>query len=120
MVNDNSNVVGNALLQALQLKYQSEIQSSKATLMVYLTKAVGIGEHPQHLEEMDKLIESLETSSGKLERLQQYFGMDGAKNHLLASGVGLGDGCAGSHTAEHSSRHSQHHYTNGANTDVQE
>ena len=118
MVNDNSNVVGNALLQALQLKYQSEIQSSKATLMVYLTKAVGIGEHPQHLEEMDKLMEEMANSYDKLECLQRYFGMDGGKNHLLASGVGLGDG-HNSLSTEHSSSHSQHHYTNGTNADVQ-
>jgi hypothetical protein len=109
MVNDNSNVVSNALLQALQLKYQSEIQSARATMMVYLTKAVGIGEHPQHLEEMDKLMEIMENSCGKLECLQQYFGMNSVDNQLLASGVGLGDG----DSDNNSSSHSKHHYTSG-------
>ena len=115
MVNDNSSVVGNALLRSLELKYQSEIQSSRATLMVYLTKAVGIGEHPQHLEEMDKLMEEMANSYDKLECLQRYFGTNGNKNELLASGIGLG----GEQVVDTSSTHSQLHYTNGTSGDVQ-
>ena len=115
MVNDTSCVVGNALLRSLELKYKSEIQSSRATLMVYLTKAVGIGEHPQHLEEMDKLMEEMANSYDKLECLQRYFGKNGNKNELLASGIGVGDELA----VNSSSTHSQLHYTNGTNKDVQ-
>ena len=39
-----------------------------------------------------QLMEIMENSCGKLECLQQYFGMNSVDNQLLASGVGLGDG----------------------------
>ena len=44
-----------SMLNALRLKYEAEIEHAKTTMMIYLNSSVGIGEHPQHLEEMDKL-----------------------------------------------------------------
>jgi hypothetical protein len=43
------------LQDALELKYRAQIAEAKATLSIYFENSVGIGEHPQHLEEMDKL-----------------------------------------------------------------
>ena len=60
------------MIEALILKYQSEMAEAEATLMVYFTNPVGIGEHPQHLEEMDKLIEKLANSKDKLDALIVY------------------------------------------------
>ena len=98
MVNDNKRIVSTALLQSLSLKYQSEIQAARATMMVYLTNAVGIGEHPQHLEEMDKLMETIEHSKGKLECLEKYF--NGGDADLLGFSITPGG------------KSSEHHYTN--------
>ena len=47
------------MFDALVHKYQSQMLESEASLMVYFTSPVGIGEHPQHLEEMDKLVEKI-------------------------------------------------------------
>ena len=47
-----------AILQALEDKYQAQISEADATIKIYLEKPVGIGEHPQHLEEIDKLMTS--------------------------------------------------------------
>jgi len=55
------------MYDALVKKYESEIAESEATLMVYMENPVGIGEHPQHLEEMDKFVEKLATANDKLE-----------------------------------------------------
>ena len=44
------------MIKALQDKYDAIISESEATIEIYLTKPVGIGEHPQHIEEVDKLI----------------------------------------------------------------
>lgn len=66
--------ISNALYLALESKYQSEINSSKATLLIYFNNSVGIGEHPQHLEEMDKLVENITSNNDKLETLRNYFG----------------------------------------------
>ena len=45
------------MLDALRLRYEADYKQSKLTLDIYLKNAVGIGEHPQHFEEMDKLVE---------------------------------------------------------------
>ena len=44
----------NPLFKALVKKYESDIASGFATMIVYFDSSVGIGEHPQHLEEMEE------------------------------------------------------------------
>ena len=60
------------MAEALRLKYLSEIANAEVTLNIYLTNPVGIGEHPQHLEEMDKLVEQLANAKDKLDALSQF------------------------------------------------
>ena len=66
-------MVYNKLLQASIDKYKAEISEALATLEVYFTNPVAIGEHPDLLTEIDKYIEKLEAATGKLETLQRYF-----------------------------------------------
>jgi hypothetical protein len=40
------------LRDALEAKYKAQMLEAKATLSIYFNNSVGIGEHPQHLEEM--------------------------------------------------------------------
>ena len=63
--------IAEKMYEALSLKYSSEIAEAEATLLVYLTSPVGIGEHPQHLEEMDKLVEKFANAQDKLESLEK-------------------------------------------------
>jgi hypothetical protein len=68
----NKNMSTSTLLyEALELKYLAQIAEAKATLSIYFENSVGIGEHPQHLEEMDKLIAQLADAQDKLEALNQ-------------------------------------------------
>ena len=62
----------NGLIQALEDKYEAEISAAHATINIYLTNSVGIGEHPQHLEEVDKLVEKIATAEEKIKVLQQF------------------------------------------------
>ena len=64
-----TNDINYALYQSLKMKYDAEIQECKSTLLIYFNNPVAIGEHPQHLEEMDKLLEKMANSSDKLEIL---------------------------------------------------
>ena len=66
-------MVYNKLLQASIDKYKAEISEALATLDVYFTNPVAIGEHPDLLTEIDKYIEKLESATGKLETLNTYF-----------------------------------------------
>ena len=65
--------VGSELMKALMSKYQSEITCAKATLSIYVNNPVGIGEHPQHLEEIDKLIDQIASSEDKLGVISNHF-----------------------------------------------
>jgi hypothetical protein len=64
------------LQDALELKYRAQIAEAKATLSIYFENSVGIGEHPQHLEEMDKLIAQLTEAEDKLESLKNLKFLD--------------------------------------------
>ncbi|MBC8430063.1 MAG: hypothetical protein H8D92_01565 [Pelagibacteraceae bacterium] len=63
----------NPLFRALIKQYESNIASAYATLIVYFDNPVGIGEHPQHLEEMDKLVEQIASAEDKLQALNKHF-----------------------------------------------
>jgi hypothetical protein len=55
---------------ALIKKFEAEIAEAKATLEIYFASAVGIGEHPQIIDEMNKQLENLSCAEGKLQSLQ--------------------------------------------------
>ena len=59
-----------AILQALEDKYQAQISEADATIKIYLDHSVGIGEHPQHLEEIDKQLQKIVDAQEKLKELQ--------------------------------------------------
>ena len=61
------------LVNALKTKYDADYQMHKANLDIYLNNPVGIGEHPQHFEEMDKLVESMTAARDKLEVLNDEY-----------------------------------------------
>ena len=54
------------ILDALIDRYNAQISEAKATLEIYLNKSVGIGEHPQHIDEVDKLIAKIATAKENL------------------------------------------------------
>jgi len=61
-----------ALLQALEDRYNAEISNADATIQIYLNNSVGIGEHPQHLEEIDKQLRKIGHAKEKLEVLKDF------------------------------------------------
>ena len=61
------------LVQALKTKYDADYKMHKANLDIYLNNPVGIGEHPQHFEEMDKLVELMTAARDKLEVLNKEY-----------------------------------------------
>lgn len=60
------------MIDALTYKYESEIAETEATLWIYFNNPVAIGEHPQHLEEMDTIIEKMANAKDKLETLKEF------------------------------------------------
>ena len=61
-----------AILTALEDRYKAQISEADATLKIYLENSVGIGEHPQHLDEVDKLIQKIANAEENLKVLQEF------------------------------------------------
>ena len=61
-----------AIIDALEAKYEAQILEADATLKIYLDHSVGIGEHPQHIEEIDKLVDKIAQAEEKIKVLQQF------------------------------------------------
>ena len=60
------------MTSALRARYEADIAEADVTINIYLNSSVGIGEHPQHLEEVDKLVEKIATAEEKIKVLQQF------------------------------------------------
>jgi|TARA_R110001592_G_scaffold78273_1_gene234958 hypothetical protein len=63
----------NPLFKALLKKYEADIAAAFAVLIVYFDNSVGIGEHPQFIEEMDKQLDILASAEEKLNALNKHF-----------------------------------------------
>jgi len=61
-----------AIIIALEARYEAQIAEADATLKIYLENSVGIGEHPQHIDEVDKQIEKIANAEEKIKVLQQF------------------------------------------------
>ena len=60
------------ILEALEKRYEAQIAEADATIKIYFENSVGIGEHPQHIDEVDKLIEKIATAEEKLQVLKEF------------------------------------------------
>jgi len=61
------------MLDALRKKYEAQIADAYASALVYLNSAVGIGEHPQFVDELDKLINKISSAEESIQTLNKYF-----------------------------------------------
>jgi|TARA_R100000329_G_scaffold54522_1_gene49714 hypothetical protein len=61
------------IIKALSKKYESQIAEAKAVITIYMEKPVGIGEHPQHLEEIDKQLSKIAEAEDKQKVLLNTF-----------------------------------------------
>ncbi len=61
-----------AILEALEARYNAQIAEADATIKIYLENSVGIGEHPQHIDEVDKLITKIAEAQEKLKELKAF------------------------------------------------
>ena len=62
-----------SMIKALRKKYEAVIEEAKATAEVYLERPVAIGEHPQFLDELDKVLNKISNAEENLKTLSKYF-----------------------------------------------
>ena len=61
-----------SMTDALRARYEADIAEADVTINIYLNSSVGIGEHPQHLQEVDKLLAKIADAKDKLEALEAF------------------------------------------------
>ena len=62
----------NAILDALEARYYAQIAEADATIKIYLENSVGIGEHPQHIDEIDKQFQKIADAQEKLQAIKDF------------------------------------------------
>jgi hypothetical protein len=65
-------MIKRAIVDALEARYNAQIAEAEATIKIYMENSVGIGEHPQHIDEVDKLIQKIAEAEEKLGILESY------------------------------------------------
>ena len=61
-----------AILDALEARYEAHIAEADATIKIYLENSVGIGEHPQHIDEIDKQFQKIADAQEKLKAIEDF------------------------------------------------
>ena len=62
----------NAILEALEARFQAQVSEAEATIKIYLENTVGIGEHPQHVDEIDKQLQKISEAEEKLQAIIRF------------------------------------------------
>jgi hypothetical protein len=65
-------MIKRAIVDALEARYEAQIAEAEATIKIYMEQSVGIGEHPQHIDEVDKLIQKIAEAEENLGILESY------------------------------------------------
>jgi hypothetical protein len=72
----------NRFYRALETKYQANIEEALAVLDLYFNKSVGVGEHPDIIDVLDKYLTMLDENKAKLETLRGLFDVPENTNTL--------------------------------------
>ena len=62
-----------AIIDALEARYEAQILEADATLKIYFESSVGIGDHANHIDEMDGLVSKMAEAYDKLKMLKKIF-----------------------------------------------
>ena len=65
--------IKSVLIKALEDKYNAQISEADATIKIYFESSVGLGAPPQHVEEVDKLVEKIANAEEKLIILKEFY-----------------------------------------------
>ena len=64
----------NLLYRAALARFEAQREEAKATIEIYLSNSVGIGEHSNLLEEVDKHTALMAEAEEKISTLKAHFG----------------------------------------------
>ena len=68
-----STEIQKSLYLALKSNYESQINQARATLLIYFSNSVGIGEHSDIVEAIQKELSTMGSAHERLEMIDKYF-----------------------------------------------
>jgi hypothetical protein len=74
------------MYNALLTQCEAEKAEAVFTIDNYMTNSVGIGEHPQQVEEAMKALEKLSAATDKISNLKEFFGENPLTGEDLITG----------------------------------
>jgi hypothetical protein len=66
-------VLKEQMIKATRLHAEAEVQLHKTNIEVYMQNVVGIGEHSDIIETIQKELDAMATANDRLEMLEKYF-----------------------------------------------
>ena len=60
------------IINALVKVYEANIEKANATIKIYLENAVGIGEHPNIIDEIDKQVDIVSSNEHKIDIIRSF------------------------------------------------
>ncbi len=61
------------LIKACRMHAQGELERAKTNIMVYMDKSVGIGEHSDIVEAIQKELDTMASAQDRIDMLDQHF-----------------------------------------------
>tara|TARA_B000000532_G_scaffold205429_1_gene173075 strand:- start:9257 stop:9505 length:249 start_codon:yes stop_codon:yes gene_type:complete len=68
------NIMKAQLIKAARMHAQGELERAKTNIMVYMDKSVGIGEHSDIVEAIQKELDTMAVANDRIEMLDKFFG----------------------------------------------
>jgi hypothetical protein len=60
------------IVDALEKKYEAQMAQAEANIKVYMENPVGVGEHPNIVQEVEKLLKEIKDAKEMLEELKNW------------------------------------------------
>ena len=60
------------IVDALEKKYEAKMAQAEANIKVYMENPVGVGEHPNIVQEVEKLLKEIKDAKEMLEELKNW------------------------------------------------
>ena len=60
------------IINALMKVYEANIDKANATIKIYLEHSVGIGEHPNIIDEIDKQVDIVSSNEHKIDIIRSF------------------------------------------------
>ena len=60
------------IVDALEKKYEAQMAQAEANIKVYMENPVGVGEHPNIVQEVEKLLKQIKDAKEMLDELKNW------------------------------------------------